>query len=36
LARGQLRTLRDIMENDPDAEVRHAASNAVLAVDRPK
>lgn len=35
LAKGQLRVLREIMESDTDAEVRQAASNAVLAVDRP-
>lgn len=36
LAKGQLPALREVMNNDPDEEVRHAASLAVLAVDRPE
>jgi len=35
LAKGQLPTLREVMNNDPDEEVRNAASTAVLAVNRP-
>ncbi len=36
LAKDQLPILRDVMNNDPDEEVRNAASMAVLAVDRPE
>jgi HEAT repeat protein len=36
LAKGQLPTLRDVMNNDSDEDVRNAASTAVLAVDRPE
>ena len=36
LAKDQLPVLRDVMNNDPDEEVRNAASLAVLAVDRPE
>ncbi len=36
LAKGQLPILRDVMNNDPDEDVRNAASLAVLAVDRPE
>jgi HEAT repeat protein len=35
LAKDQLPTLRQIMVSDPDADVRNAASTAVLAIDRP-
>lgn len=35
LAIDQLPILRDVMNNDPDEDVRNAASTAVLAVDRP-
>ncbi len=35
LAKNQLPVLRDVMTNDPDEDVRNAASTAVLAVDRP-
>jgi HEAT repeat protein len=35
LAKDQLPILRDIMNNDPDEDVRNAASLAVLAVNRP-
>jgi HEAT repeat protein len=36
LAKDQLPVLRDVMDNDPDEDVRNAASMAVLAVDRPE
>jgi HEAT repeat protein len=36
LAKDQLPILRDVMNNDPDEDVRNAASMAVLAVDRPE
>jgi HEAT repeat protein len=36
LASGQLDDLRQVMVNDSDEAVRHAASDAVLAVERPK
>jgi HEAT repeat protein len=36
LAKGQLPDLREVMVNDPDIEVRQAASIAALAVDRQK
>jgi len=36
LAKDQLPILRDVMNNDPDEDVRNAASLAVLAVDRPE
>jgi HEAT repeat protein len=36
LAKEQLKVLRDIMANDPDEEVRDAASTAVLSIDRPR
>lgn len=35
LARDQLPVLRDVMLNDPDEDVRNAASTSVLAVERP-
>jgi HEAT repeat protein len=35
LAKDQLPVLRDVMDNEPDEEIRNAASIAVLAVDRP-
>jgi HEAT repeat protein len=35
LAKDQLPVLRDVMNTDPDEDVRNAASTAVLAVDRP-
>lgn len=35
LATNQLPSLRAVMNNDPDTDVRNAASAAVLAVDRP-
>jgi len=35
LARDQLPILRDVMNTDPDEDIRNAASAAVLAVDRP-
>ena len=35
LAKDQLPILREIMTDDPDEDVRNAASTAVLAVDRP-
>lgn len=36
LAKDQLSILRDVMNNEPDEDIRNAASIAVLAVDRPE
>ncbi len=36
LAKGQMHDLRQVMVNDPNEEVRNAASSAILSVDRPK
>lgn len=36
LAKDQLPILRDVMNNEPDEDIRNAASIAVLAVDRPE